>query len=173
MSTGSVTAQHQAHTEVPEAPDHPRAAVAARLTPALLRIGRRVRPASGDLAVGHFSTLATLHRHGPQRPSDLARIERFTPPAVARVVGALEDRGLVVRRPSPGDARSSLVEITAAGSALLVAARAEQAQGVARLLTVLADDDLAALSAALDALERVASEASRGPLADAAPPPSR
>lgn len=154
------------------APDDPRAAIAVRLTPALLRIGRRVRPASGDLAVGHFSTLATLHRHGPQRPSDLARIERFTPPAVARVVGALEDRGLVVRRPSPDDARSSLVEITEAGSALLAATRAEQSQAVARLLTVLGDDELAVLSAALDALERVASEAGAGVLGDTVPLPS-
>lgn len=139
-----------------------RASIAARLTPALLRIGRRVRPASGELAVGHFSTLATLHRRGPQRPSDLARIERFSAPAVARVVGALEDRGLVVRRPSPDDARSSLVEITEAGAALLVAARREQARAVADLLGVLDADQLATLAAALEALERVASEASVG-----------
>lgn len=139
-----------------------RAAIAARLTPALLRIGRLVRPASGELAVGHFSTLATLHRRGPQRPSDLARIERFAPPAVARVVGALEDRGLVVRRPSPDDARSSLVEITEAGTALLASARAEQAEAVARLLAVLDDDELETLSGALGVLERVASEAGAG-----------
>ena len=165
MRTGPA-AVHEARSQTS---DDPRAAVAARLTPALLRIGRRVRPASGELAVGHFSTLATLHRHGAQRPSDLARIERFTPPAVARVVGALEDRGLVVRRPSPDDARSSLVEITTSGEALLVAVRAEQAEAVARLLSVLGDDELATLSGALDALERVASEASVGVLADRGP----
>lgn len=136
-----------------------RAEVARRLTPAVLRIGRRVRPASGELAVGHFSTLATLYRLGRQRPSDLARIERSAPSAVARVVGALEDRGLVVRRPSPDDARSILIEITDEGRRLLVATRAEQAEGVARLLAVLDDEQLAAVAAALDALEQVAGEA--------------
>ncbi len=141
-------------------PADARAAVAVRLTPALLRVGRRIRPSSGDLAVGHFSTLATLYRYGPQRPSDLARIERFTPPAVTRIVGGLEDRGLVVRRPSPDDARSTLVEITDKGRHLLVETRTEQAQGVAALLAVLDDDEVAIVAAALDALEKVAREAS-------------
>lgn len=144
----------------PVAGDDARTAIALRLTPVLLRVGRRVRPASGELAVGHFSTLSTLYRFGPQRPSDLARIERFTPPAVARVVGALEDRGLVVRRPSPEDARSNLIEITDEGRRLLVATRTEQAEGVARLLGVLDDEELGLLAAALDALEKVAAEAS-------------
>ena len=144
----------------PSPGDDARTAVARRLTPVLLRVGRRVRPASGELAVGHFSTLSTLYRLGPQRPSDLARIERFTPPAVARVVGALEDRGLVVRRPSPDDARSSLIEITDEGRRLLIATRTEQAEGVARLLGVLDDEELDAVAAALDALEKVAGEAS-------------
>ena len=138
----------------------PRTAVARRLTPALLRIGRRIRPSSGDLAVGHFSTLSTLYRCGPQRPSDLARSERYAPPAVTRIVDALVERGLVVRRPSPDDARSTLVEITDEGRRLLVATRTEQAHGVARLLAVLDDDELAALAGALEALEKVASEAS-------------
>jgi DNA-binding MarR family transcriptional regulator len=148
------------HRVAPGVADDARAAVARRLTPALLRIGRRIRPASGDLAVGHFSTLATLHRCGPQRPSDLARIERFAPPAVTRIVGALEERGLVVRRPSPDDARSTLVEITEEGRRLLVATRTEQAHGIAALLEVLDDDELATLAGALDALEKVAGEAS-------------
>lgn len=138
------------------ASDDDRDAVARRLTPAVLRIGRRIRPTSGELSAGHFSTLATLHRHGPQRPSDLARTERFAPPAVARVVGALEDRGLVTRRPSPDDARSSLVEITAEGVRLLTAIRLEQAAAVSRLLEALDADELAVLAHALEPLERIA-----------------
>ncbi|OJV82415.1 MAG: hypothetical protein BGO37_05470 [Cellulomonas sp. 73-92] len=145
---------------VPAAAGDARTAVAMRLTPAMLRIGRRIRPSSGDLAVGHFSTLATLYRYGAQRPSDLARIERFSPPAVTRIVGALEERGLVERRPSPDDARSTLVDITAEGRRLLVETRTEQAHGVAALLTVLDDDEVATVAAALDALEKVAREAS-------------
>jgi DNA-binding MarR family transcriptional regulator len=133
--------------------------VAMRLIPVLMRVGRRIRPASGELAVGHFSLLGTLYRYGPQRPSELARIERFTPPAVSRVVGALEDRGLVVRKPSPDDARSTLVEITDEGRRLLVEIRTEQANAVAELLGVLDDDELETVSGALDALEKVARHA--------------
>lgn len=158
MTVDGVVADPAAPAEVAQ-----RAAVAARLTPALLRIGRHIRPASGELAGGHFSVLATLQRRGPQRPSDLARIERFSPPAVARVVGGLSDRGLVVRLPSPDDARSSLVRITPAGSALLEQARTDQARAVTGLLSALDAQQLAALDAALDALERVAAEASGGP----------
>lgn len=143
-------------TRPASASDEARAAVARRLTPVVLRIGRRIRPTSGELSAGHFSTLATLHRYGPQRPSDLARTERFAPPAVARVVGALEERGLVTRRPSPDDARSSLVEITEEGVRLLTAIRHEQAAAVARLLEALDEDELAVLAGALEPLERVA-----------------
>ncbi|MCL2463944.1 MAG: hypothetical protein FWF28_02585, partial [Micrococcales bacterium] len=60
----------------PASVDDSRAEVASRLTPVLFRIGRRIRPAAGELAIGHFSTLATLYRYGPQRPSDLGRCER-------------------------------------------------------------------------------------------------
>ena len=136
-------------------PDQGRTELARRLTPAVLRLSRRVRPASGELALGHFSVLATLQRFGPQRPSDLARIELFSQPAVTRVVAALEDRGLVVRRPSPEDARSSLVEITPDGSELLQATRAEQAQTVAELLEELEDEDVQRLAAAIEPLERI------------------
>jgi DNA-binding MarR family transcriptional regulator len=136
-------------------PEQVRTDVARRLTPAALRLSRRLRPASGELAVGHFSVLATLERFGPQRPSDLARIELFSQPAVTRVVAALEERGLVVRRPSPEDARSSLVEITPDGRELLQATRAEQAGTVAQLLEGLDDEDVQRLAAAIEPLERI------------------
>ncbi len=131
------------------------AEVAARLGPVVVRLSRRLRPASGELSAGHFSTLATLHRHGPQRPSDLARIERLGPPAVARVVSALDERGLVRRRPSPDDARSILVEITPDGASLLEAARRDQARVIRELLADLDEDELALVSAALGPLERI------------------
>ncbi len=145
-------------------PDEVRGEVAARLARVVLRVTRRIRPTREGLSASHFSLLATLLRYGPRRPSDLAHIERLAPPAVSRVVGALEERGFVVRRPSPDDARSHLVEITDAGAALVLEARAEQADAVARLLEALDEDQLAALAAALGPLEQVAREASLGDL---------
>lgn len=130
--------------------------VARRITPVVLRIGRRIRPSSGDLSAAHFSMLATLRRHGPQRPSDLARIEHVAPPGVARAIGALQDRGLVLRQPSVSDARSSLVEITEDGVRLLDEARERQAETVAELLKGLEPRQLDLVSRALDPLETLA-----------------
>ncbi len=155
MTAGATAVEPPAHGDPGKPGVVTTEAVAARLAPVVLRLGRRIRPASGELSAGHFSTLATLHRHGPQRPSDLARTERLAPPAVARVVGALEERGLVLRRPSPEDARSSLVEITPEGVHLLDSARCEQASVIRALLGELDEAELDLVAHALVPLERI------------------
>ena len=48
--------------------------------------GPAARPVRGELSLGHFSTLATLERHGPQRIGDLARAERTSAPVMTRIV---------------------------------------------------------------------------------------
>jgi DNA-binding MarR family transcriptional regulator len=130
--------------------------VARRITPVILRIARRIRPSSGDLSAAHFSMLATLRRHGPQRPSDLSRIEHVSPPGVARAIGTLQERGLVRRQPSVSDARSNLVEITEDGVRLLEEARDHQAETVTALLEGLEPDQLDLVSLALGPLEALA-----------------
>jgi DNA-binding MarR family transcriptional regulator len=133
--------------------------VAERLAVVIGRVARRIRPAHGELSAGHFSTLATIARFGPQRPSDLARIERMSAPTMTRIVCVLETRGLVARQPTPEDARSVTIEITPEGARLLGQARADQATAVGRLLEALDDDQLERVAVALDALESVAREA--------------
>lgn len=135
------------------------AALAARLAPSIVRITRRIRPSRGELSAGHFSTLATIQRLGPRKPGELARVERVSAPTMTRIVSALEDRGLAVRRQCADDARSVTVEITAAGQELLVSARADQAAALADLLGDLDDDQRATLQAALPALEAVVARA--------------
>jgi DNA-binding MarR family transcriptional regulator len=139
--------------------------VAGRLATALVRVARRIRPTHGELSAGHFSTLATIARFGPQRPSDLARCERVSAPTMTRIVCVLEARGLVARHQTPEDARSVTVKITGEGTHLLVQARAEQTSAVGRLLEVLDDDQIGRVAAALDALEAVARQASGVPAA--------
>jgi DNA-binding MarR family transcriptional regulator len=136
--------------------------VATRLATAVSLVSRRIRPAYGELAFGHLSTLATLERFGPQRPTDLARTERVTAPTMTRIVTVLEGRGLVERAQSADDARSVTVSITAEGTRLLADARAGQAATVAELLTALDDEQVGLVVAALDALEAVAREAVGG-----------
>jgi len=133
--------------------------VAARLAVVVGRVARRIRPTHGDLSAGHFSTLATIERLGPQRPSDLARIERMGAPAMTRIVALLESRGLLERSPAPDDARSVLLHLTDAGNGVVQDVRTERAGIVAELIADLAPDELRAVSEALTPLERVAKAA--------------
>jgi DNA-binding MarR family transcriptional regulator len=134
--------------------------LAGRLATALGQLARRLRPERGELSLGHFSTLATLERHGPQRVGDLARAERVSAPVMTRIVAVLHDRGLVARGASPEDGRAVRVAITTAGSALVAEVRAERAASVAELLARLDPRELAALESGVEALEALAAQAS-------------
>ncbi len=111
-------------------------------------------------------TLSTLHRTGPQRITDLARVEGVTQPSMTALVGVLERDGLVVRRGDPSDKRVSLIELTEAGAERVLGRRRSNADGVARLIEQLPSDETAALLAALPALQhlRKLQEAQRGPV---------
>jgi DNA-binding MarR family transcriptional regulator len=132
---------------------------AARLAAVVGRVARRIRPTHGDLSAGHFSTLATIERLGPQRPSDLARVERMGAPAMTRIVALLESRGLLERSPAPDDARSVLLHLTADGHRVVGDVRAERAGLVRDLLSGLDEGELQAVADALAALEKVAGAA--------------
>lgn len=133
--------------------DRLRQEVASRLGAAVARIAHHTRPSRGELSVGHFSTLATIARRGPQRPSDLARAERVAAPTMTRIIAVLESRHLVERHQTPTDARSVTVAITPEGRRLLDEARAERSTSVTELLRVLDDGQLAQVAAVLDVLD--------------------
>ena len=63
-----------------------------------------------DLAQQEIQVLQVLHAGEPRSMADLARLARMDAAAVSRQVRALEDRGLVVRRPSPVHGRIVLIE---------------------------------------------------------------
>jgi DNA-binding MarR family transcriptional regulator len=101
------------------------------------------------------STLATLERTGPRRITDLASIEGVTQPAMTVLVRVLEDSGLVQRRGDPTDKRVALVVVTDAGVAYVRARRQAGADAFVRLIDKLPDEELAALAAAIPALEHL------------------
>jgi len=88
----------------------------------LLRHGieQQLREA-GDLSTVQFQLLATLGDapQGSSRMTDLADGVVYSRSGLTYQAGLLEQRGLVMRRPSPDDERSTVVTITEAGSALL------------------------------------------------------
>jgi DNA-binding MarR family transcriptional regulator len=133
--------------------------LADALRPAVLRLARRLRQTrdeSVELTASQYSVLAALAIRGRLSMGELAAEERVRPPTVTRVVNALADRDLVRRTPAPHDGRQSLVELTAAGHALLLANQRLRAEWLADRLAELDPGELDQLRAAVPLLVRVA-----------------
>lgn len=77
----------------------------------------------GDLSPVQFQILATLGTSAvtDHRMTDLADRIVYSRSGFTYQAGQLEKRGLIVRKPSPHDERSTVVNITEAGRALLAA----------------------------------------------------
>ena len=131
--------------------------LAAGVRIAIMRLARRLRQQPGELALTltQLSALACLDRHGPLTPGALAELERVQPPSLTRVLAMLEVRGLVDRRPHPGDGRQQLVEVTAEAHKALAADRRAREAWLACRMAELSEDERAALRAAAPVLEKL------------------
>ncbi len=138
---------------------------AARLRMAIVRTSRRLRQeaagAVGELTPTSAAALATIERHGPLTPSELAEIERVKRPTATRTLGVLTEAGLVERTRDPEDGRSALVSITATGRDRLRRLRGHKNAYLARRMRDLSAADLAALDRAAGILERILEEPRR------------
>jgi DNA-binding MarR family transcriptional regulator len=114
-----------------------------------------VRRIPRDLSLTSASTLATLERTGPRRITDLAAIEGVTQPAMTVLVRVLEQSGLVQRGGDPTDKRVALVAVTDAGASYVRTRRRAGADAFVQLIDKLPDDEVAALAAAIPALEHL------------------
>lgn len=130
----------------------------ARLRVALARISRLLdRHSRGDaLTRTQASVLGTVARCGPVRISELADIEGVNPTMLSRIVGKLEDAGLLHRRPDPDDGRAALVETTDEGRAVQLRLRAERTRLLTARLAAMPGDTSTGLLAALPCLEALA-----------------
>jgi DNA-binding MarR family transcriptional regulator len=128
--------------------------LAPRLRLAITRMARRLRQEAGtDLGPSGIAALATLERHGPLSPSELAERERIKRPTVTRIVANLEAAGLVERVKDPDDGRASILTATPAASALLRRLRARKTAYLARRIEGLDAEDRRTLERAADLLE--------------------
>jgi DNA-binding MarR family transcriptional regulator len=128
--------------------------LASRLRHAIARSARRLRQEAGtDLSPSLTAALATIDRHGPITPSELAARERVQRPTITRVVCRLEEAGLVARAADPTDGRSALITITPAGRALLDAGRTRKDAFLSERLEALPAADRATLARAAALLE--------------------
>jgi len=125
----------------------------------IVRTSRRLRQeatgAVGELTPPSAAALATVERHGPLTPSELAEIERVKRPTATRTLRVLCDADLVERTPDPEDGRSAVVSITAAGRERLRRLRGRKNAYLARRMRDLPAEDLATLERAAEILERI------------------
>src|ERR687890_1886880 len=102
--------------------------LARTLRESIQRLNRRVRQARpvGDLTFSQLSALTSLQLAGALTPRELADVERVQPPTMTKIIGKLEDRGLVGRTPHPTDGRQVILAATEQGR--LVYAQFERAR---------------------------------------------
>src|SRR5580704_2374715 len=87
------------------------------LTQSIGLLIRRVRSAaaSHELSWTESAVMARLSRDGPATIAELARAESMKPQSMGTTVAALEERGLVGRKPHPADGRQVNIELSAKG----------------------------------------------------------
>lgn len=132
---------------------------AARLRMAVVRTARRLRQeaagAVGELTPTSAAALATVERHGPLTPSELAAIERVKRPTATRTLRVLSEAGLVERTPDPTDGRSALVSVTGEGRERLRRLRGRKNAYLARRMRDLPAVDVETLERAAAILEEI------------------
>lgn len=137
-----------------------RMAVANRLHSAAIHLLRRVRRTdhATGLSPARLSALSALVFGGPHTVGELAVQEQVTAPTTSRLVQALEDAGLVERRPDPDDGRLVRIAATPEGARVLLRARREQVEHLAERLRGLSPDEVAGLGRAAEIIERLLHE---------------
>lgn len=117
------------------------------LSDAFWSVARELREASHDslapwdITPAQFRALRVLRRHGALRLSELSVQLHIAARSATEVVDALESRGLVQRRPDPGDRRATLVELTGDGASVLDAIRAVRGTEAGRVFGRLSQTD--------------------------------
>jgi len=138
-------------------PDADDVAGALRVSIGLLLRRLRQVQAGDDLTLPESSALARLDRGGPTTPGALAKLEQISPQSMGATLAALEARGLVQRRPDPGDGRRAVISATETGLQALRNRRNARTQRLAQALSVgFTRPELEQLMAAAPLLERLA-----------------
>ncbi|WP_412740991.1 MarR family winged helix-turn-helix transcriptional regulator [Krasilnikovia sp. MM14-A1259] len=132
--------------------------LAKLLREAITRLNRRVRQARpvGDLTFSQLSALTSLQLAGSLTPRELADIERVQPPTMTKIVGKLEDQGLVARTPHPTDRRQVILAATEQGKAVYAQFERARNEWLATQLAELTPDERDTLDRAARILQQVA-----------------
>lgn len=129
-----------------------------QLTQSIGLLVRRMRAAAAahELSLSESSVLARLDREGPETTAALARAEGVRPQSMGATVAALEERGLVVRKPHPSDRRQVFIALTGKGAAVRMSARGAKHAWLAEAVAQLDSGERKTLFAAGKIFQRLA-----------------
>jgi DNA-binding MarR family transcriptional regulator len=118
---------------------------------------RRVRAAaaSHELSLAESAVLRRLEMDGPTTTADLARAERVRPQSMGATVAALEEVGLVERKPHPTDGRQMNIVLTSKGAAVRKSARDAKRTWLAQAIVQLREEERETLFKAGEIMKRL------------------
>ena len=107
-----------------------------------IAVERTLRERTGQTRARWETLFAIAFADGPTTASEMARRLGIQWPALVRMLDTLEEDGLIVRRGNPDDRRSRLIELTAAGEAVVEEVRQTVDPARAEILSHLSDVEL-------------------------------
>jgi len=118
---------------------------------------RRVRAAaaSHELSLTEAAVMARLAKDGPATTAELARAESMKPQSMGATIAALEEMGVVERRPHPTDGRQVNIELTAKGATMRKSAKDAKRTWLAQAIAQLDKREQETLFAAGDIVKRL------------------
>lgn len=129
----------------------------ADLAHAVGLFARRIRAvtASHELSWTESAVMARLARDGPATTADLARAESVKPQSMGATIVALEERGLVERKPHPTDGRQVNLELTAKGAAVRKSVKDAKRTWLVQAIAQLDEGERETLFAAGEIIQRL------------------
>ena len=115
----------------------------------------RAAAASQELSLTESAVMARLAKDGPATTADLARAEAMKPQSMGATVAALEEMGIVERKPHPTDGRQVNIALTAKGAAIRNSAKDAKRTWLAQAIAQLDKHDQATLFAAGEIIKRL------------------
>ena len=126
-------------------------------TQAIGLLVRRMRAVavSQELSWTETVVMARLDKDGPATIADLARAEGMKPQSMGTTIAALEEIGIVERKPHPTDGRQVTIELTAKGAAMRKSAADAKLTWLAHAVEQLDEREQQTLFKASEIIKRV------------------
>ncbi|HZU33450.1 MAG TPA: MarR family transcriptional regulator [Candidatus Angelobacter sp.] len=138
-------------------PQEPFDAAIADMANSIGQLVRRMRAATAahELSLTESSVLARLARNGPATTAELARAESVKPQSMGATIAALEELGMVERKPHPTDGRQVNIVLTSRGATVRKNSRDAKRTWLAQAIAQLSKQEQETLFAASRIMKRL------------------